>query len=110
MLPPRRQPSFLDFSDVKVMLKIYQKSDVKSSPRGVPPILAQDLEGVDAAGKEKSAGENFSKSTTAEEEDEDEERKAQKASEEAVTTESLIVVTGGLEPKTAETRRKPVVA
>ena len=62
MLPPRRQPSFLDFSDVKMVLKIYQKSDVKSSPRGVPPILAQDLEGVDAAGKEKSARENFSKS------------------------------------------------
>ena len=55
MLPPRRQPSFLDFSDVKMVLKICQKSDVKSSPRGVPPILAQDLEGVDAAGKEKSS-------------------------------------------------------
>ena len=62
MLPPRRQPSFLDFSDVKMVLKICQKSDVKSSPRGVPPIRAQDLEGVDAAGKEKSARENFSKS------------------------------------------------
>ena len=67
MLPPRRQPSFLDFSDVKVMLNIYQKSDVKSSPRGGPPIRAQDLEGVDTAGKEKSgkeksAMENFSKS------------------------------------------------
>ena len=61
MLPPRRQPSFLDFSDVKMVLKIYQKSDVKSSPRGVPPIRAQDLAGVDAAGKEKSAKENFSK-------------------------------------------------
>ena len=54
MLPPRRQPSFLDFSDVKVVLKIYHKSDVKSSPRGVPPPRVQDLEGVDAAGKEKS--------------------------------------------------------
>ena len=54
MLPPRRQPSFLDFSDVKMVLKIYQKSDVKSSPWGGPPTLARDLEGVDAAGKEKS--------------------------------------------------------
>ena len=62
MLPPRRQPSFLDFSDVKMVLKIYQKSDVKSSPRGGPPIRPRDLEGVDAAGKEKSARENFSKS------------------------------------------------
>ena len=55
MLPPRRQPSFLDFSDVKMVLKIYQKSDLKSSPRGVPPLWAQDLEGFDAAGKEKSS-------------------------------------------------------
>ena len=54
MLPPRRQPSFLDFSDVKMVLKIDQKSDLKSSPRGGPPIRAEDLEGVDAAGKEKS--------------------------------------------------------
>ena len=54
MLPPRRQPRFLDFSDVKLVLKIYQKSDLKSSPRGGPPIRAEDLEGVDAAGKEKS--------------------------------------------------------
>ena len=67
MLPPRRQPSFLDFSDVKIVLKIYQTSVPKSSPRGGPPIRAQDLEGVDTAGKEKSgkeksAMENFSKS------------------------------------------------
>ena len=54
MLPPGRQPSFLDFSDVKMVLKIYQKSDVKSSPRGGPPSWVRDLEGVDAAGKEKS--------------------------------------------------------
>ena len=63
MLPPRRQPSFLDFSDVKMVLKIDQKSDLKSSPRGGPPVRARDLEGVDPAGKEKSARENFSKST-----------------------------------------------
>ena len=62
MLPPRRQPSFLDFSDVKMVLKICQKSDLKSSPRGVPPPRVRDLEGVDPAGKEKSARENFSKS------------------------------------------------
>ena len=62
MLPPRRQSSFLDFSDVEMVLKIYQKSDVKSSPRGGPPTLARDLEGVDPASKEKSARENFSKS------------------------------------------------
>ena len=54
MLPPKRQSSFLDFSDVKMVLKIYQKSDLKSSPRGGPPVRARDLEGVDPAGKEKS--------------------------------------------------------
>ena len=55
MLPPRRQPSFLDFSDIKIVLKIFQKSDLKSSPRGGPPVRARDLEGVDPAGKEKSS-------------------------------------------------------
>ena len=68
MLPPRRQPSFLDFSDVKMVLNIYQKSDLKSSPRGVPPPRVRDLEGVDPAGKEKSpraAAEVSSSSTRA---------------------------------------------